>query len=89
MTRVMAPPSSVQAAAVCYDRVFYSGITVLILLIVLAGFAPTYYVRLFTIDGPTVTISGSPLHAATSCAWPSIHRVGVAVPASGDAGGHA
>ena len=74
-TRVMAPPSSAQAAAVRYDRMFYSGMAVLILLIVLAGFAPTYYLRLFTTEGPTVTISGSPftrllhLHGLLFTAW--------------------
>ena len=75
MTTGMAPPSGVQAAAVRHDRMFYSAMAVLILLIVLAGFAPTYYLRLFTTEGPTATVSGSPftrllhLHGLLFTAW--------------------
>ena len=75
MTTITAPPPGVQAAAVRYDRMFYSGMALLILLIVLGGFSPTYYLRLFTVEGPTVTISGSPftrllhLHGLLFTGW--------------------
>jgi hypothetical protein len=64
---VAAPPGA-------YDRLFYSGMAVALLLTVVAGFAPTYYAR-FVSEGPWTTISGSPftrlvhVHGALFTAW--------------------
>jgi hypothetical protein len=45
-----------------HDRVFYSSIAIAMALTVLAGFAPTYYLKVFG-GGPMFTISGSPFTA--------------------------
>jgi hypothetical protein len=49
-------------AAGAYDRLFYSGMSVMLALIVLVGFAPTYYLRLLG-DAPMATLSGKPMTA--------------------------
>lgn len=57
-----------------YDRVFYSGMAIAMLLTVLGGFAPTYYLRFFS-DSPWTTISGGSftrllhVHGALFTAW--------------------
>jgi hypothetical protein len=76
MATVIAAPSAAlpRGTAAKYDRVFYGGMAVAMALTVLAGFAPTYYLRLFT-GGPTATLSGGPfttlvhLHAALFTTW--------------------
>jgi hypothetical protein len=61
-------------AAGSHDRVFYSLIAIAMALTVIAGFAPTYYLRFFS-DGPKTTVSGGPftglihLHGALFTAW--------------------
>lgn len=68
--QVAAPARSVRN----YDRVFYRSIAVAMAGMAVAGFAPTYYLRLFS-GGPTATISGGPfttfvhLHGALFTAW--------------------
>jgi hypothetical protein len=57
-----------------YDRMFYSGMAVILALTVLVGFAPTYYLR-FLGEAPMVTLSGKPmtplvhLHGALFTTW--------------------
>lgn len=71
-TGVITQPQPVTAGA--YDRVFYSGMAILMALTVVAGFAPTYYLRGY-FGGPA-TFSGqtalSPLlhvHGALFTGW--------------------
>ena len=67
-------PRSTAALPGAYDRLFYSGIAVALLVTVLAGFAPTYYLRFFSEDQWT-TLSGGPftrllhLHGALFTTW--------------------
>jgi hypothetical protein len=57
-----------------YDRLFYSGMAIVMALTVLGGFAPTYYMRFFS-DAPWATLSGVPftrlvhLHGALFTTW--------------------
>lgn len=57
-----------------YDRVFYGSIAVAAAAVTFAGFAPTFYLRLFD-GGPTATVTGAPftalvsLHGAVFTAW--------------------
>lgn len=57
-----------------YDRVFYSGMAILMALTVLVGFAPTYYSRIFG-SAPMHTISNAPMsivahvHGALFSTW--------------------
>lgn len=71
-TRIASMPAVALPGA--YDRLFYSGMAVAMLLTVLAGFAPTYYMRFFS-DAPWATLSGGPftqivhLHGVLFTAW--------------------
>jgi hypothetical protein len=66
--------TSTAALPGAYDRIFYSGMAIAMLMTVLAGFAPTYYMRFFS-DAPWATLSGGPftrlvhLHGALFTAW--------------------
>ncbi len=57
-----------------YDRLFYGGMAAALGLTVLAGFAPTYYLR-FLHGGPSATLSGGPftalvhVHGALFTSW--------------------
>lgn len=57
-----------------HDRVFYGSVAVAMAVTAVVGFAPTYYLRLFS-GGPTATISGGPfttlvhVHGALFSAW--------------------
>lgn len=57
-----------------HDRLFYGGMAAVLGLTTLAGFASTYYLRIFT-GGPLATLSGGPftglvqIHAALFTAW--------------------
>jgi hypothetical protein len=57
-----------------HDRLFYGSMAVILALIVLAGFGPSYYFRLAS-GGPQATISGGPFtglvhfHGALFTAW--------------------
>ncbi len=70
-----------------YDRLFYGGMAVALGLAVLAGFAPTYYLR-FLHGGPSATLSGGPftrlvhLHGALFTAWMLLFIVQAALVAS-------
>ncbi len=75
MATVAVPQMAMPARSVRnYDRVFYGSIAVAMAGMAVAGFAPTYYLRLFS-GGPTATISGGPfttfvhLHGALFTAW--------------------
>jgi hypothetical protein len=69
------------------DRVFYGGMAVVMALTVFAGFASTYYLRLFT-GGPTATLTGGPFtrlvhtHAVLFTAWVAFFIVQTALVAS-------
>jgi hypothetical protein len=56
-TTVTAPAPARADARATYDRLFYSGMAMVMALTVLIGFAPTYYLRPFF--APPVTVSGS------------------------------
>lgn len=68
-----APQSSAREAGT-HDRLFYSGMAVAMGLTVFAGFASTYYLRLFA-GGPKATLSKGPftalvhVHGALFTAW--------------------
>ena len=68
------------------DRLFYGGISIAMALTVLCGFAPTFYLRLFT-GGPKTTISGHPftplvgVHAALFTGWVTLFIVQTALVA--------
>src|SRR5918993_5051710 len=57
-----------------HDRLFYGSMAVILALIVLAGFGPSYYFRLAS-GGPQATVSGGPFtglvhfHGALFTAW--------------------
>ena len=68
-----------------HDRVFYSSIAVCMALMAVVGFAPTFYLRLFS-DGPMATFSvGHPftpliyMHAALFTAWVGLFIVQTAL----------
>lgn len=68
-----------------HDRVFYSSIAVCMALMAIVGFAPTFYLRLFS-DGPMATFSvGHPftpliyIHAALFTAWVGLFIVQTAL----------
>lgn len=70
-----------------YDRWFYGGMAAALGSTVLAGFAPTYYVRLLD-GGPMATLSGGPftllvhVHGALFTAWVLLFIVQTALVAS-------
>ncbi|HUG44754.1 MAG TPA: hypothetical protein VMN76_10995 [Acidobacteriota bacterium] len=72
-TTVAHRPASPAAVGV-YDRVFYSGMAISMALTVFVGFGPTYYLRLFSAEGPAATVSGFPI-------TPLVHVHGVAFSA--------
>lgn len=82
-----APLSGSRASAGAYDRVFYTGMAIVIALTVLAGFGPTYYARILS-SGPKATFSGAPftaivhLHAALFTAWVLLFIVQTALVAT-------
>jgi uncharacterized membrane protein YozB (DUF420 family) len=67
-----------------HDRTFYSSMSVVLALTVLAGFGPTYYLRFFS-GGPDATITGGPftslihLHGALFSAWVALFIVQTAL----------
>lgn len=58
-----------------YDRIFYSGMSIIMAFVVLVGFAPTYYLRVFSPGTAGATISGASItplihmHAALFSSW--------------------
>lgn len=74
-------------AAGVYDRVFYSGMAIVLALTVLVGFAPTYYLRLLG-EAPMATLSGRPvttlvhLHGAVFSGWVLLFIVQTALVAA-------
>ena len=80
------PSSRVTAAAGAYDRIFYSGMAVLLALVVFAGFAPSYYLRGLG-DGGATTVSGAALtplvhlHGVVFSAWVVLFLVQTALVA--------
>jgi len=80
-------PQSPARVAGTRDRLFYGGMAVAMGLTVFAGFASTYYLRLFA-DGPRATISGGPftalvhVHGALFSAWVLLFIVQTALVAS-------
>ena len=68
------PPGTLPRQPGARDRVFYGGIAVALAAVTLAGFAPTYFLRLFD-GGPRATVSGGPfttllhVHAALFSGW--------------------
>lgn len=79
-TATVAPPRG----AGNHDRVFYGSMAVAMAIMAVAGFAPTYYLRLFS-GGPTATISGGPfttlihLHGALFSAWVALFIIQTAL----------
>jgi hypothetical protein len=76
MTTITTLPAarSTARATFSYDRLFYSAMALALALLVVAGFAPTYYTG-FLSGGPSTTVSGRPftplvhLHGALFTAW--------------------
>ena len=70
-----------------YDRIFFSGFAIVLMLAVILGFAPTYYARLAG-SAPLHTISNRPftpiihLHAALFTTWVLLFVVQTALVAS-------
>jgi len=68
------------------DRLFYGGIAIALALTVFCGFAPTFYLRLFS-GAPKTTISGRPfttlvgIHAALFTGWVTLFIVQTALVA--------
>lgn len=83
---VEKPAPRVPATVGTYDRLFYSGMAVLMALTAFAGFAPTYYLRPLA-DAPAATVSGAPigplihLHAAVFTSWVLLFLVQTALVA--------
>ena len=77
------PPASVRRVG-SHDRVFYGSMAVLMALLAIAGFAPTFYLRLFS-GGPMATFGGlsfTPLvyvHGALFTAWVALFIVQTAL----------
>jgi hypothetical protein len=84
-TAVVTAPVHVRTVG-AYDRVFFSSIAILMALIVLIGFAPTYYLKGVR-GGPLLTISGLPftrlvhVHALMFTAWVALFIVQTALVA--------
>ena len=55
MSTIAARDVAVRVTPGTYDRIFYSGLAVLMAATVLIGFGPTYYFRLFSGTGTTIT----------------------------------
>ncbi|MCI0352176.1 MAG: hypothetical protein L0Z53_22380 [Acidobacteriales bacterium] len=70
-----------------YDRVFYSSMAIVMALTVFAGFAPTYYLKIFG-QAPLVTLSNSPftplvhIHGLLFTAWVALFIIQTALVAS-------
>ena len=83
------PPASRSAASGAgrHDRLFYGGMAAALGLTVFAGFARTYYLRLFA-GGPKATLTGGPftalvhVHGALFTAWVLLFIVQTALVAS-------
>src|ERR1700682_958818 len=81
------PQSPAIAPLGAYDRVFYGGMAIAMALTVLAGVAPTYYLRFFG-DGPRATVSGGPftslvhVHGALFTGWVVLFIVQTALVAT-------
>ncbi len=78
-------PKAVRPGA--YDRVFYGAIAITMALIVLVGFAPTYYLRAFvaapvTVSGATTLTPLAHLHGALFTGWVVLFIVQTALVAS-------
>ena len=80
-------PIAQAPAAGTHDRLFYGGMAIVMGLTVFAGFAPTYYLRLFA-DGPNATFSGGPftplvhLHGVLFTGWVLLFIVQTALVSS-------
>jgi hypothetical protein len=75
MATVLAPSAArYTVGAARYDRVFYTGMGVVLGLTVFVAFSPTYYLKFFS-GGPTTTVTGAPftalvhLHGALFTTW--------------------
>ncbi|HYT67278.1 MAG TPA: hypothetical protein VEL51_12710 [Vicinamibacterales bacterium] len=74
MTTITASRSTTRPAPGAYDRAFYSSMAILMALIVMAGFAPTYYLRGYfgapkTFSGATSLTPLMQLHGALFTGW--------------------
>ena len=79
--------SSAKAPRVSSDRFFFGGMAIAMAVLVLVGFAPTYYMRFFS-GGPHATTSGGPftslihLHGALFTTWVLLFIMQTALVAS-------
>lgn len=88
MSTVAAAKPAIHAPTLAQrDRVFYSSMAIVMLLTIVAGFAPTYFLKFFG-DAPMTTISGRPftstvhLHGALFTAWIALFLVQTALVAT-------
>ena len=86
MSTAVARPDAVRRPTANRDRVFYSGMAVLMALTVFAGFARTFYLRSYfdtpTISGGTVLTPLMQLHGAVFTAWVVLFLVQTALVSS-------
>jgi hypothetical protein len=85
-TVAASQPRRQPAAAGAYDRIFYSGMAVVMALTVLVGFAPTYYLRAYfggvTVTGATSLSPLAHLHGALFTGWVVLFIVQTALVAN-------
>jgi hypothetical protein len=86
-TAAVAPAIPHSRTAGRYDRLFYSGMAIVLALTVIVGFAPTYYLRLLG-EAPMTTLSGRPMsplvhmHGALFTGWLVLFLVQTALVAA-------
>jgi hypothetical protein len=84
----IALKSGMPSGVAFYDRLFYTSMAVMMAIVVLIGFAPTYYLRAFSSGTAGVTVSGAPLtllvhlHGFLFSAWVVLFVVQTALVAS-------
>jgi hypothetical protein len=85
-TVAASQPRRQPAAAGAYDRIFYSGMAVVMALTVFVGFAPTYYLRAYfggmTVTGATSLSPLAHLHGALFTGWVVLFIVQTALVAN-------
>ena len=85
-TVAASQPRRQPAAAGAYDRIFYSGMAVVMALTVFVGFAPTYFLRAYfggmTVTGATSLSPLAHLHGALFTGWVVLFIVQTALVAN-------
>ena len=86
MSTAAAPSHAVRRPTVSHDRIFYTGMALLMALTVFTGFARTFYLRAYiptpTISGATVLTPLMYVHGAVFTAWVVLFLVQTALVSS-------